>query len=340
PAGETGFQEGLITEVSTRGAPSSAPSPGTGSAGGIGARGGVLRVVADESSNAIIALATADGAKALDNALRQLDVQPLQVMIEATLVEVELNERLEFGVRWFLQSGEFDANFSDVSAPAQFFPGFNTTFATDDVTATISALDDVTDVQVLSSPTLMVLDNQVARLQIGDQVPVTVRSSRSTNDPDAPIVTEEEFRDTGVILQIRPTVSTGGNVILEVRQEVSDVLETAGAENPTFAQRLVESTIAVQSGETIALAGLIEEDSSIGRRGIPVLSRLPMVGGLFGETRLSGLRSELLVLIRPVVVRDQSEARAATQELRRRLGNLELGEFEPGDDTLSAPRAR
>ncbi len=286
-------------------------------------RGGVRRVVADESSNAIIALATADGAKAIESALRKLDVLPLQVLIEATLLEVSLNDRLEYGVRWFLQSGDVDVNFSDVAAPATFFPGFNAVFSTDDVNVTVSALDDVTDVRILSSPTLMVLDNQLARLQIGAQVPITVRSSRSTIDPDAPIVTEQEFRDTGVILQIRPTVSDGGTVILEVLQEVSDAQEAAGGGNPTISQRLIESTIAVKSGDTVALAGLIEESANVGRAGIPGLSRLPLIGGAFGTTIDQRNRSELLVLIRPIVIRDQANARAATQELRQRMINIE-----------------
>lgn len=301
--------------------------------------GGVIRIVADETSNSLVALATADGARALENALRQLDVQPLQVMIEATLVEVELNDQLEYGIRWFFETGNFQSAFGTVAGGiantggASIFPGFNVAFRTGDAQATIQALDEITNVAILSSPTLMVLDNEVARLQIGDQVPVTVRSSQSTNDPDAPIVNEQEFRDTGVILQIRPTVNSGGNVILEVRQEASDVVETAGAANPTFNQRVVESTISVQSGDTIALAGLIEENNTESRQGIPVLSRLPIVGALFGVTTQSTGRTELMVLIRPIVVRDQAGARAATAELRSKLGAL-------APDDPNAPEAQ
>lgn len=285
---------------------------------------GVSRIVADEASNAIVALATPDGARAVEAALRRLDVQPLQVQIEATLLQVELNDRLEYGVRWFLESGDFSVGFNDAAGAATgaLFPGFNAAFETSDARVTISALDAVTDVRVLSAPTLMVLDNQVARLQVGDQVPVTTRSAQSTADPDAPLVTETEFRDTGVILEIRPTVSAGGLVTLEMRQETSDVVATAGDDNPTFAQRVIESTVAVQSGETVAIAGLIEEDATIGRDGIPILSRIPVLGAAFSTTVERGGRSELLVLIRPVVVRDQSDARAVTEELRRKLSNL------------------
>ncbi len=305
-------------------------SSGDGFGGG---NSGVKRIVADESSNSLVALATGDGAKALESALRRLDVQPLQVMIEATLVEVVLNDTLEFGVRWFLQQGNFSFGFNDVigTAVGSFLPGFNAQFANNDATVTISALDAVTDVRILSSPTLMVLDNQTARLQVGDQVPITTRAAQSTDDPDAPVVAETEYRDTGVILEIRPTVNAGGLVVLEIRQEVSDVQETAGDVNPTFAQRVVESSVAVQSGQTVAIAGLIEEASEFGRDGIPVLSRIPILGAAFGTTIEDGGRSELLVLIRPIVIRDQSDAQAATLELQRKLANIVPQRASTGD---------
>ncbi|MEO1471435.1 MAG: type II secretion system secretin GspD [Pseudomonadota bacterium] len=290
-----------------------------------GGTAGVFRVTADETSNTIVALATREGADAVAQALERLDVAPLQVMIEATLVEVQLNDALEFGVRWFLQDGNFNFNFGDAlgTGAASILPGFNAAFRTNDIQVTLSALDEVTDVRLLSSPTLMVLDNQVARLQVGDQVPVTVRSSQSVTDPEAPIVEATEFRDTGVILEIRPTVNASGSVMLQVRQEVSDVSATsAGDENPTFAQRVVESTILVESGETIALAGLIEEDSEVLQEGLPGLSRAPIIGPLFGVSSDSVRRSELLVMIRPIVIRDQSEARRATEELRQKLIGL------------------
>ena len=309
-------------------------SPGLGPlAGGLGGgESGVLRIVADEASNSLLALVTGEGARAMRRTLRRLDTQPLQVMIEATLVEVTLNEQLDFGVRWFFESGDFSFDFGDAAGTgaASVLPGFNAAFRTSDAQVTISALDAVTDVKILSSPTLMVMDNEEARLQVGDDVPIVVRSSQSTDDPNAPIVTEEEFRETGVILNIRPRVNAAGNLSLQIRQEVSSVAPTPGAVNPTFNQRVVESTILVNSGETIALAGLIEGESELRRDGIPVLSRLPVIGSLFGATERSGDRNELMVLIRPFVVRDQGQARAATNELRRKLSSLDETVFSAG----------
>ena len=292
--------------------------------GGSG-RGGVESIVADDSSNTLIALANDNGARAIRRALRRLDTQPLQVLIEATLIEVALNDTLEYGVRWFLQNGNFNLNFGDALGAGgnAVFPGFNTSFLTNDISVTVSALDAVTDVRILSAPSLMVLDNQSARLQVGDQVPITTRSSVSTADLNAPLVTETEFRDTGVILELRPSVSSGGLVVMGVKQEISNVVDEAASTNPTFAQRVIESTIAVQNGQTIALAGLIQEDASFGREGLPLLSRIPVVGSAFGTTAESARRTELLVLIRPLVVRDQSDAQAATDELRRKLLSLQ-----------------
>ena len=289
--------------------------------------GGIYRIYADDASNSIMALATGDGARALESALRRLDVQPLQVLIEATLLEVALNDRLEYGLRWFIQQGNFNLGFNDLVGAATFAPnalaaGGNAAFVTDDINVTVSALDAITDVRVLSSPTLMVLDNQSARLQVGDQVPITTRTAQSTDSVDAPLVAETQYRDTGVILEITPSVNASGLVVLNISQEISDVVETSGDVNPTFSQRFVNSTVALQSGQAVAIAGLIEESSSFGRDGIPVLSRIPVVGSAFGTTAERAERSELLILIRPIVVRNQADAQAATLELQRKLEGL------------------
>lgn len=326
-----GTDVGTVPDVADT-APTASPGLGPLAGGLGGGESGVLRIVADEASNSLLALVTGEGARAMRRTLRRLDTQPLQVMIEATLVEVTLNEQLDFGVRWFFESGDFSFDFGDAAGTgaASVLPGFNAAFRTSDAQVTISALDAVTDVKILSSPTLMVMDNEEARLQVGDDVPIVVRSSQSTDDPNAPIVTEEEFRETGVILNIRPRVNAAGNLSLQIRQEVSSVAPTPGAVNPTFNQRVVESTILVNSGETIALAGLIEGESELRRDGIPVLSRLPVIGSLFGATERSGDRNELMVLIRPFVVRDQGQARAATNELRRKLSSLDEAVFSAG----------
>ena len=207
---------------------------------------------------------------------------------------------------------------------ASAFPGFSFVFAGSDARVVLNALTEITDVQVISSPQLMVLDNQSARLQVGDQVPIATQSSVTVNDPDAPIVNSIQFRDTGVILEVTPRVNAGGLVVLDVLQEVSDVVETTTSDidSPTIQQRFIESTVAVQSGDTVALGGLIRDRHEESVSGLPLLSEIPILGNLFKTTEVVERRTELLVLITPRVVRNRREALEVTDELRRRLSTL------------------
>lgn len=206
------------------------------------------------------------------------------------------------------------------------FPGFGFSLETVDAKLVLNALDTVTDVKVVSSPKLMVLDNQTARLQVGDQVPVATRSSVSAENPNAPIVNDVTLVDTGVILEVTPTVNADGLVSLSVAQEVSDATTTSTSDidSPTIETRKVESTLAVQSGETVALAGLIRDRREIGELGVPILRTIPGLGNLFKTRSNTKTRTELMVLITPRVVRDPAEMRALTQELRRRISSTSL----------------
>ena len=188
----------------------------------------------------------------------------------------------------------------------------------------INALAEVTNVNVISSPQLMVLNHQIARLQVGDQVPVAVQSATSVIDPDAPIVNSIEYRDTGVILEVVPRVNAGGLVVLEITQEVSDVVEKTSStlNSPTIQQRQIESTVAIQSGETIALGGLIRDSRTQGETGVPLLMDIPLLGNLFKTTTDFNDRTELLVLLTPRVLQGAQDARAITEELRQRLSVL------------------
>ncbi len=170
----------------------------------------------------------------------------------------------------------------------------------------------------------MVLDNQTAMLQVGDQVPIATQSAVSVTDPEAPIVNTIQFRDTGVILEVTPRVNASGLVVMDILQEVSDVVATvtSSIDSPTIQQRKIKSTVAVHSGQTIALGGLIRDRHEVGTVGVPLLSEIPYLGNLFKTTSDSTVRTELLVLITPRVVRDQSEAVAVTDELRKRLRAL------------------
>jgi general secretion pathway protein D len=298
---------------------------------------GNIRVIADERNNALVILATAAEYRMIEATLKRLDLTPLQVLIEVTIAEVTLNDTLKYGLQWFFQKGDNTAVFSTLAdgAVSSAFPGFSYVFSPSDARVVLNALTEITDVQVISSPQLMVLDNQSARLQVGDQVPIATQSAVSVSDSNAPVVNSIEFRDTGVILAVTPRVNAGGLVTLEVRQEVSDVIATTTSQlnSPTIQQRSIESTVAVQSGDTIALGGLIQDRNQEAQSGLPLLSDIPILGNLFKTTSEAKRRTELLVLITPRVVRDRGEAKDVTEELRRRLSGI-----EPLEMKIKAPK--
>lgn len=279
-----------------------------------------IRVIADDSNNALVILATAAEFRMIEGTLRKLDVLPLQVLIEVTIAEVELNDTLKYGVEWFFSSGNFSGAFSTLATGAveSSFPGFSFLFDDNDKQAVLNALTEVTDIKVISSPSLMVLDNQSARLQVGDQVPVSTGES-TTGGGD--VVTSIQQLDTGVVLEVTPRVNPGGLVLMEIVQEVSTAEETttSSLDSPTINKRTIETTVAVQTGNTITLGGLIQDQEEEGVSGVPLLSSIPILGNLFKVTEQITNRKELLVLIAPRVVRNQVEARKVTEELRKRL---------------------
>ena len=302
-----------------------------------------VRITADDENNAIIVLSSNEQYATIQAALRQLDRQPLQVLIQATVAEVTLTDQLTYGLQYAIQSGNFQGVFSSgsqtssstsSSPAASALPiagsaaalagnaGLGLSYvlgASSDVV--LQLLQSLTKVRVLSSPNLLVLNNQSAQLQVGDQVPISTETAQSTLNSGAPLVSSIEYRDTGVILKVTPRVNANGLVLLDVDQEVSNVSTTTTStlNTPTISQRRVNSSIAIADGQTIALAGLISDTRSHTKSGIPLLQDIPYLGALFSITSNSSSRNELIVLITPHVVRNSLSADAVTQELRQKL---------------------
>jgi general secretion pathway protein D len=288
-----------------------------------------VRVVADEKNNALVIYAQPRHYKMIQDVIRRLDVVPTQVLLEATIAEVTLNDSLSYGLQFFLQRGAnrftLTNSRSGVGTSADvsgIFPGFNYVLSTQTTRAILSALSSITHVNVISSPQVLVLDHQTAALQVGDQVPIVVQSAQSVVTPGAPIVNSIEYRSTGVVLRVTPRVNSTGLVTLDIDQEVSDVTKTTTStiDSPTITQRRIVSSVIVQAGETVALGGLIKDDQRNIRNGIPLLEDIPVVGALFRSTTNSTARTELLVLLSPRIIRDQRQARDMTEELRNRMG--------------------
>jgi general secretion pathway protein D len=256
--------------------------------------------------------------------IQGLDVVASQVLIEAVIAEVALNDDLQYGVRWQLsKAGTPTATFSNAltGSVGAVFPGFNYAINAASIAATLSALNALTHVNVISTPSLMVLDNKTARLQIGDQVPITTQTATSVVTANTAIVNSITMQDTGVILSVTPRINESGRVQLEIEQEVSSVVKTttSNIDSPTIQQRRVKTTVVVNDGEVLALGGMIQDQATKGSSQIPLLGDIPGLGAVFSNRSNSVQKTELIILITPRVVRDRSESRLVTEEYRRKM---------------------
>jgi general secretion pathway protein D len=290
--------------------------------------GDAARIVPDEPNNALLIFATRAEYDLLKKALKKLDAYPRQVLIEAILAEVTLTDDLQYGVAWQFNGSEVTITNSAAAngAIASSFPGFSVLYAgNSDVKAVLNALQSKTNVKVLSSPKLMVLNNQTATLQVGDQVPIITQQAQGVTSPGAPIVNTVELKDTGVILKVTPRVNDSGMVTLDVAQEVSDVAATttSGINSPTIQQRKLSSTVATQSGNTIALGGLIRDNVAVSKSGIPYLSRIPVIGQAFRTTGNNNRRTELIILLTPTVIKSTADMRETVNDLIDRMDLIE-----------------
>lgn len=277
------------------------------------------RIVPSDENNSLLIYATGEQYELIREVLEKVDRPVAQVLIEATLAEVTLNKDFDLGVDWSFLSGKnsFDLRNAATAAPTRIFPGFSYGYAGTDAQIVLNTLQSRTDVKVLSAPRLIVLNNQTATLQVGDQVPIVTQQAQSVSAPGAPIVNNVELRDTGVILKVTPRVNESGAVTLDIAQEVSDVAQTttSGINSPTIQQRRLASTVTTRSGQMIALGGLIRERARRGRSGVPLLSQIPVIGAAFGQQSRNGSRTELIILITPTVMRTTEEAKAIVSDI-------------------------
>jgi general secretion pathway protein D len=303
------------------------------------AASGAIRISADLANNSVVTFTDKETYRKVLATLRQLDSAPLQVAIQATIAEVQLNNDLKYGVQYFLKSNAIGADDDEGSISFQKaagavigrqVPGFNFLVgsrANPDLI--INALDSVTNVEILSSPSLVVMENQTAALQVGDDVPVAVtqRQNTSTSTADDPniILNEIEYRNTGIILKVTPRIGDNGAVTMKIDQEISNV-SGRNELGPTFSKRSVSSQISVVSGQTVVLAGLISTKKDLTRAGLPLLNRMAGLRDVTGNTEKNGSRNELVVLIKPVVIEGGDDAQAVAEDLRSRMwaiGNRE-----------------
>lgn len=302
-----------------------------------------VRIIADNDNNALLILASPSDYETIQSALRQLDVARRQVSVEVLVAEVTLNDELSFGIEWFINARLNTVGaLRDSTAGLPRLPGlFNSagTAVTDprslvptatglqlinigpggDIRAVLHALGTDGRSKVISTPRVMVLDNEKATINVGDQISVDTGSSTGTTT-GGNVVTTRQYLSTGVILTVTPRINAGGRVTLDVNQEVSS---PGPGSNPTISTRKAQTVVTVSSGETMVLAGLIADTNTAGSSGVPLLSKIPLIGGLFGTQSLIKKRTELVLLITPTVVTNPEDARAVTDEIRKKLPSLE-----------------
>jgi general secretion pathway protein D len=311
-----------------------------------------MRIVPDAINNSLLIYGTPQELDTVMATLRKIDIIPLQVRIDAVIAEVELNDALQYGTQFFFKSGGLNGTLSAVFNATNSFNGYFLAGSNASQIA-LNLLQAVSTVHVLSSPELMVLDNQPARLEVGDLVPYLTQQAQSTQTSTSDIINSVAYEQTGVILEVTPRVSSEGLVTLDIAQEVSNVntaasttISNGGITSPTFTQRDVESRVVVQDGQTVGLAGLIQDSVTKSNQGVPFLKDVPVLGALFGQQSNSRTRDELLVLITPHVVHDQRDALALTEDLREELPSAAavpqyLGNLPPsGSDDPGAPLIR
>lgn len=300
-----------------------------------------VTIIADEPNNALVILAEPQQYRILNKIIKQLDVMPLQVLIDATIISVDLNDNLKYGVQWSINSkdrtllagapqpnviGTIAEAVGNATTGGVF--SYSKLTSKQDITATITALAENGKINVLSAPSLMVLNNHEATIKVGNSIPV--RTSQQTNTSGGGSVNDLiqtsniEMRDTGVTLTVKPRVNANGVVILEIEQNVDNATETTSSniDSPTILQRQIASTVAVTNGESLVLGGLISETHTQSNNGIPILKEIPYLGVLFGSKVETVVRSELIVIITPRVVENKFDNRKVTDEFKRRLSGI------------------
>jgi len=296
---------------------------------------GEIRITSVLETNSLLIQATQTQYDSILAAITRIDEEPLQVLIEAQIVDVVLNDTLQFGVNWFLSNRaanipgvgveDFGREFWDVDIGGGFLStvsrvsGGGKQF----VEATITALDEVSDVRTLAAPSLLVRNNATASITVGTQVPVQSSSiSTGTNN----VVSSAQYVSTGVTLNVTPRINPGGLVYLDIAQDVSfpgernEDISTSG--NPPINNKSVSSQVAVQSGQTVFLGGLIQESSAVSQSGLPFLSRVPGVGRLFGSKQRANDRTETLVMITPTVIESSADLRQISDDLRKEFKDI------------------
>jgi general secretion pathway protein D len=341
------------------------PSPTTATfqlPSGVGTTANEVRVIADKDTNSLLILSTPADYDVITGALKQLDVVRRQVLVEVLLAEVTLSDDVKFGIDWFIRARH--GNITGVLGPEGLPPGGQVLSATNlvpanpfgagglqlvnltggEVRAVLNALGTDGKTEILASPQIMVLDNEKAEIKVGDRISVQTQS-QSGIATGTGVLNSYQYLETGILLAVTPRINSGGMVTLDINQEVSQPKATSsgvGNPNPDVSTRNAKTSVVVASGESIVLGGLIQENNIRETSGLPLLSKIPIIGAAFGSQHFNKTRTELVLVITPRIISDTQGARDATEELSRKLPALQglLPKIRKEDATNVPARAK
>ena len=340
---------GILSNVGKEAAKAEAKNVGA-SGGGSGGQGESVSVQADEDSNALVITAPASIFPSLRAVIQQLDIPRAQVHIEAIIAEVSLDTSNELGVQWIFNNqsdGPVGAvRFSDDDAS---FEGLVNGIIPNGATLGLGALDDDglsiatiiralqgdAETNLLSTPSIVTLDNQEAEIIVGQNVPfVTGESTSSTSDTTNPFRTIER-QDVGVSLKVKPQINEGDAITLEIEQEVSNIAgSSASTVDIITNKRSIRTTVQLEDGALLILGGLIDETVIDTEQKVPFLGDIPIIGALFRSSRVSKVKQNLLVFIRSTIIKDPDKARLLSLQKYNFIRDLQIESNDSSDDIL------
>lgn len=286
------------------------------------------RVVVDQTSNTIIFQGSNEDYGQIKNLLEMLDRPSKEALIEVTVAEVSLNDNTQLGIEWLIKEARLDGTrivAGTLGGLGIGSAGFNfrRIDSAGDTRLLLNALASNNRATILSSPRVVARNGETATIQVGQEVPIiTSQQTIPVAGTTGSVVQTVQYRSTGVILKVRPVIHSGNQVDLDISQEVSAAQTTTTGVNtsPTFGTRKIDTKLSLKEGATVLLGGLISSNGSQGNAGIPLLKDIPGLGQLFRTDSAINDRTELIILITPYIITNDSDAQAVTDAFRRQLG--------------------
>lgn len=280
----------------------------------------IARIYANESINAVIIVGTPEDYETIKETIRKMDIVPRQVMIEGVVAQISLKDNMSMGLAWSMNAGGLGSQIAlnPGSLNSDSLPGSGFSYVAMDaagtIKAVISALASESKAKLLASPHILVSDNREARIQVGQSVPIP--TSETIASASVPAQRTIQYKDIGIILKVKPMINDSGLVTLDIVQEVSTystLLLYSDEKQIILNKTEVSTNLVVQDGQTIVIGGLIREDASKSKSGIPLLIKIPILGYLFGNTDIDESRNELIILLTPHVVKSKKETDELTK---------------------------